>query len=137
NPTGDGGSRARTARPGGPRVLAAAGRRPRTRSGAAACAQRHRDSPPGPGHGGPQVSGTDGDVVERVRRRLAVSGAEPTPHTVAEALRVEHQLWGTTTVLAIVEQLRGEVLGAGVLQPLLDLAGVTDVLVNGAEAVYV
>lgn len=83
------------------------------------------------------MSGTDGDVVERVRRRLAVSGAEPTPHTVAEALRAEHQLWGTTTVLAIVEQLRGEVLGAGVLQPLLDLAGVTDVLVNGAEAVYV
>ncbi|GAA3536992.1 hypothetical protein AFL01nite_11630 [Aeromicrobium flavum] len=83
------------------------------------------------------MSGTDGDVVERVRRRLAGSGAEPTPHTVAEALRAEDQLWGTTTVLAIVEQLRSEVLGAGVLQPLLELPGVTDVLVNGAEGVYV
>lgn len=77
------------------------------------------------------------EVVERVRRRLAASGSEPTPHSVAEALRAEEQLWGTTTVLAIVEQLRSEVLGAGVLQPLLDLPGVTDVLVNGAEGVYV
>ncbi|WP_338072800.1 TadA family conjugal transfer-associated ATPase [Aeromicrobium phoceense] len=83
------------------------------------------------------MSGVRAEVVERVRRRLAASGAEPTPHSVAEALRAEDQLWGTTTVLAIVEQLRSEVLGAGVLQPLLDLPGVTDVLVNGADGVYV
>ncbi|MFS0886805.1 TadA family conjugal transfer-associated ATPase [Aeromicrobium sp. 179-A 4D2 NHS] len=77
------------------------------------------------------------DVVDRVRRRLAALGTEPTPHTVAEALRAEDHLWGTTTVLAIVDLLRGEALGAGVLQPLLDTPGVTDVLVNGAGGVYV
>jgi len=83
------------------------------------------------------VSGPPAEVVERVRRRLAALGVEPTPHSVAEALRVEDRLWGTTTVLAIVDQLRGEALGAGVLQPLLDDPGVTDVLVNGADGVYV
>jgi len=77
------------------------------------------------------------DVVERVRQRLAALGVEPTPHSVAEALRTEDRLWGTTTVLAIVDQLRGEALGAGVLQPLLDEEGVTDVLVNGADGVFV
>ncbi|WP_313358260.1 TadA family conjugal transfer-associated ATPase [Microbacterium sp.] len=77
------------------------------------------------------------DVVERVRQRLATLGVEPTPHSVAEALRVEDQLWGTTTVLTIVDLLRGEALGAGVLQPLLDGPGVTDVLVNGADGVFI
>lgn len=77
------------------------------------------------------------EVVDRVRRRLAVTGVDPTPHSVAEALRAEDQLWGTTSVLAIVDRLRGEVLGAGVLQPLLDLPGVTDVLVNGSRGVFV
>lgn len=77
------------------------------------------------------------ELVGRVRRRLAGSGMEPTAHTVAEALRAEDQLWGTTTVLAIVDLLRGEALGAGVLQPLLDDPGVTDVLVNGVHGVFV
>lgn len=76
------------------------------------------------------------EVVDRVRQRLAALGIEPTPHSVAEALRADDRLWGTTTVLAIVDLLRGEALGAGVLQPLLEAPGVTDVLVNGAGAVY-
>lgn len=83
------------------------------------------------------MTGPPTDVVERVRHRLAALGVEPTPHSVAEALRVEDQLWGTTTVLAIVDLLRGEAMGAGVLQPLLDTPGVTDVLVNGADGVFV
>ncbi len=77
------------------------------------------------------------EVVDRVRRRLAASGVEASAHSVAEALRAEDQLWGTTTVLSIVDQLRGEAIGAGLLQPLLDLPGVTDVLVNGIEGVFV
>ncbi|HPU13601.1 MAG TPA: TadA family conjugal transfer-associated ATPase [Aeromicrobium sp.] len=76
-------------------------------------------------------------IVDRVRRRLAAGGIEPTAHSVAGALRAEDQLWGTTTVLAIVDQLRGEAIGAGVLQPLLDRDGVTDVLVNGTSGVFV
>lgn len=80
---------------------------------------------------------TELPILDRVRRRLAVDAAEPTPHTVAEALRAEQQVAGSGTVLALVDALRSEARGAGVLDPLLALPGVTDVLVNGAEAVHV
>ncbi|QGG43111.1 TadA family conjugal transfer-associated ATPase [Aeromicrobium yanjiei] len=76
-------------------------------------------------------------MIERVRRRLAADAADPTAHSVAEALRAENQLAGSDTVLALVDQLRSETRGAGVLDPLLALPGVTDVLVNGPDAVYV
>ena len=39
-------------------------------------------------------------------------------------------------MLAVHEALRRDVVGAGPLEPLLRLPGVTDVLVNGADAVY-
>lgn len=80
---------------------------------------------------------SDVPLLDRVRRRLAAQTAEPTPHSVAEALRAEHQLAGSDTVLAMVDQLRSESRGAGLLDPLLLRAGVTDVLVNGADAVFV
>jgi pilus assembly protein CpaF len=79
----------------------------------------------------------EGSVVERVRRRLSADAAEPTALTVADALRAEQQVAGSGTVLQIVDQLRSETRGAGVLDPLLALPGVTDVLVNGAEQVHV
>jgi pilus assembly protein CpaF len=44
---------------------------------------------------------------------------------------------GDATVLAVHEALRRDVLGAGPLEPLLRLPDVTDVLVNGPDAVYV
>jgi pilus assembly protein CpaF len=40
-------------------------------------------------------------------------------------------------VLAVHDLLRQDVLGAGPLEPLLRMPGVTDVLVNGVDAVYV
>lgn len=76
-------------------------------------------------------------VLERVRRRLAATSSEPTPHSVAEALRAEQQVAGSSTVLHLVDQLRSETRGAGVLDPLLALPGVTDVLVNGPGDVHV
>ncbi|MET0767864.1 MAG: TadA family conjugal transfer-associated ATPase [Aeromicrobium sp.] len=76
-------------------------------------------------------------ILDRVRRRLAAEAAEPTPHSVAEALRAEQQVAGSGTVLALVDQLRSETRGAGLLDPLLALPGVTDVLVNGAAEVHV
>src|SRR4051795_7044562 len=79
----------------------------------------------------------DPDVVEAVRERLARSGATLTPEVVARALRDQGRPVGDATVLAVHDLLRQDVLGAGPLEPLLQLAGVTDVLVNGAEAVYV
>ncbi|QIK74627.1 TadA family conjugal transfer-associated ATPase [Nocardioides piscis] len=44
---------------------------------------------------------------------------------------------GDATVLAVHDALRRDVLGAGPLEPLLRLPGVTDVLVNGADQVWV
>jgi pilus assembly protein CpaF len=44
---------------------------------------------------------------------------------------------GDATVLAVHETLRRDVVGAGPLEPLLRLEGVTDVLVNGPDQVYV
>jgi pilus assembly protein CpaF len=56
---------------------------------------------------------------------------------VAEALRAAGRPVGDATVLAVYEALRRDVLGAGPLEPLLRLPGVTDVLVNGPTQVYV
>src|SRR4051812_837439 len=79
----------------------------------------------------------DPDVVEAVREQLARTGATLSPAVVAQALRDQGRPVGDATVLAVHDLLRQDVLGAGPLEPLLRLAGVTDVLVNGADAVYV
>lgn len=76
-------------------------------------------------------------LVEEVRRRLAATPGALTPHRVAEALRAAGRPVGDATVLAVHEGLRREVLGAGPLEPLVRLPGVTDVLVNGAGPVRI
>jgi pilus assembly protein CpaF len=77
------------------------------------------------------------DLVEEVRERLARESGEVTPHRVAEALRSSGRPVGDATVLAVHEALRRDVVGAGPLEPLLRAPDVTDVLVNGADQVYV
>src|SRR3954468_15411581 len=77
------------------------------------------------------------DMVEQVRDRIARDGATLTPAVVAAALRDAGRPVGDTTVLAVLEVLRRDVVGAGPLEHLLRLEGVTDVLVNGPDAVYV
>lgn len=81
--------------------------------------------------------GVPAATVEAVREALARDGAEVTAHTVARALREQGRPVGDAAVLALHDRLREDVLGAGPLEPLLRLPGVTDVLVNGAEAVFV
>lgn len=76
-------------------------------------------------------------VLEAVRDRLAREPGELTPHRVAEALRGTGVPIGDATVLAVHETLRRDVVGAGPLEPLLRLPGVTDVLVNGPGQVLV
>ncbi|WP_395656606.1 TadA family conjugal transfer-associated ATPase [Nocardioides sp.] len=76
------------------------------------------------------------DDLEVVRDRLARSPGELTPHRVAEALRESGRPVGDAAVLAVYETLRRDVVGAGPLEPLLRTPGVTDVLVNGADHVY-
>ena len=82
---------------------------------------------------GPPVSAA---VLDGVREHLARSGAHLTPEVVAGALREQGRPVGDATVLAVHDLLRQDVLGAGPLEPLLRTPGVTDVLVNGAQAVY-
>jgi pilus assembly protein CpaF len=76
-------------------------------------------------------------LLERVRDRLATSGTAPDPVEVARALREEGRPVGDAEVLSILDDLRRDVLGAGPLEPLLRSEGVTDVLVNGPDQVYV
>ncbi|UPK75508.1 TadA family conjugal transfer-associated ATPase [Nocardioidaceae bacterium SCSIO 66511] len=77
------------------------------------------------------------ELVESVRETLANTGALPTPSNVAGALRTQGRLYGNGTVLALVDALRRETVGAGPLDDLLREDGVTDVLVNGPDHVYV
>ena len=79
----------------------------------------------------------DAEVLDAVRARLAESGAAPTPSEVARALRRNRSLVGDADVLNVVDALRRDSFGAGCLDPLLDEPGVTDVLVNGPDRVYV
>ena len=76
-------------------------------------------------------------AVEQVRDRLAKDPGDLTPHRVAQALRATGRPVGDATVLEVYETLRRDVVGAGPLEPLLRLPGVTDVLVNGPDQVVV
>jgi pilus assembly protein CpaF len=75
-------------------------------------------------------------LVDAVRERLARTPGDLTPHRVAEALRDTGRPVGDAMVLAVHEVLRRDVVGAGPLEPLLALPGVTDVVVNGSGEVY-
>jgi pilus assembly protein CpaF len=80
--------------------------------------------------------GVPAEVLVSVREHLARDGAQLTPQRVAQALREDGRPVGDTTVLAVHDALRRDVHGAGPLDPLLGLPGVTDVLVNGPGQVW-
>lgn len=79
----------------------------------------------------------DGALLDRVRARLAADGHSATPANVAAALRREGRVLGDAVVLDVVGLLRSELAGAGPLDPLLLEPGVTDVLVNAPDEVWV
>ncbi|MFT4295199.1 MAG: TadA family conjugal transfer-associated ATPase, partial [Micropruina sp.] len=72
-----------------------------------------------------------------VRAVLGRAGAAPGPVEVAAALRGLGALVSEGTVRETVAALRRESAGAGPLESLLRLRGVTDVLVNGYRQVYI
>ena len=77
------------------------------------------------------------ELLDDVRERLARDAAPLTPQLVAQALREQGRPVGDATVLAVHDALHRDVVGAGPLEPLLRLDGVTDVLVNGADQVWI
>jgi len=84
----------------------------------------------------PGVPG-NADLVDRVRLRLVATACEATPTGVAQALRDEGLVLGDAAVLALVEDVRRDLVGAGPLETYLRLPGVTDVLVTGPSDVWI
>jgi pilus assembly protein CpaF len=79
-----------------------------------------------------------GPLVDRVRARLATAPGAPDPGVVAALVREEAGgLLGDRAVLRAVREATDELSGAGPLEPLLRGTGVTDVLVNGPDQVWV
>jgi pilus assembly protein CpaF len=78
------------------------------------------------------------DVLDRVRARLAREPVVPTQAGVAALVREEAGgLLSDDDVLLAVRSAVDELAGAGVLEPLLRTPGVTDVLVNGPDQVWI
>lgn len=78
------------------------------------------------------------ELVDRVRKRLAVSGTGTDPRAVAEAVRAEAGgVSGHADILDTLRLLRQEFAGAGPLEPLLADADVSDVLVTAPDEVWV
>ena len=77
------------------------------------------------------------DEWDAVRTRIATLGREPDATDIADALRWCGHVVSDSSVLAVSQALLRDSVGAGALEPLLALPGVTDVLVNGPEDVYV
>jgi pilus assembly protein CpaF len=76
-------------------------------------------------------------VLERLRQSLAAEGAEPTATEVAGILRSEGRVLGDAAILSVVDALRRDTVGTGPLDELLRSPGVTDVVVNGPDDVFV
>lgn len=77
-------------------------------------------------------------LLDRVRERLAADGAALRPSVVAAAIRAESGgVLGDTEVLSSLRELQTELVGAGILEPLLTAPGTTDVLVTAPDAVWV
>jgi len=79
-----------------------------------------------------------GDLVERVRERLAALGSDVTDAVVADAFRAETGgVASDLDTLGAVRELRQEFSGTGPLAPLLRDPEVTDVLVTGPDRVWI
>ncbi len=75
--------------------------------------------------------------LDPLRTRLAGLGRTHTPADVATAMRAEGWLVTDAAVIETVEALRRGSIGAGPLEPLLREPGVTDILVNGPQQVFI
>ena len=81
------------------------------------------------------MSARSAGLAERVRQRFAADGVEATRAAVVTAVRDEPAaaVLGDAALLRLADDVRGHLVGAGPLAPLLADPAVTDVLVNGAD----
>jgi pilus assembly protein CpaF len=79
----------------------------------------------------------DEGTLDAIRDHLARRNQQPGPVEVGAALRTLGLLVSDSGVRDVVARLRRDSVGAGVLDPLLQLPGVTDVLVNGPDQVFI
>lgn len=75
--------------------------------------------------------------LDPIRTKLAALGRAHTPADVADAMRAEGRLVSDASLFQTVEAIRRDSTGAGRLDPLLRVDGVTDVLVNGPKQVFI
>ena len=76
-------------------------------------------------------------TLDLVRDRLVALGGDYSPVDVAAAMRAEGLAVSDSAVLDAVGSLRRHSVGAGPLESLLREPGVTDVLVNGPDQVFI
>ncbi len=76
-------------------------------------------------------------ALEPLRTRLALLGRLHTPADVATAMRAEGHVVTDVALMETLELLHRHSVGAGPLEGLLALPGVTDILVNGPRQVFV
>jgi len=81
--------------------------------------------------------GTEAVALYLIRDRLVGFGRQYTPADVATAMRAEGLAVSDAAVLDAMELLRRHSVGAGPLEPLLRQPGVTDILVNGPDQVFI
>ena len=78
------------------------------------------------------------DLLDRVRDRLSQSAGDPTPATVAAAIRAEASgVLGDTDLLRALRLLQTELTGVGPLDPLFADPDIADVLVTGPRDVWI
>ena len=79
------------------------------------------------------------DLIDRIQRRLFEEGLslEADPKEVAQIARQEAGVISDVDLLELLRRLRDDTVGAGRLEKLLAIPGVTDILVNGPETIFI
>lgn len=76
-------------------------------------------------------------LADQVRSRLVANKSQATQEGVVAALRDEGIVLGDGAILSLITELQREFTGVGILEPLLQQADVTDILVNGPSQIWI
>ena len=76
-------------------------------------------------------------VVEKVQRIIATKETPPTSAEIASLIREQAGVISNEDIVMVLRRLRSDSVGVGPLESLLALPGVTDVLVNAHDSVWI